>query len=149
MCIRDRARTAVLAESVAVSVVVGVLGVGRLPYQILGGRPLRLSTLSPPGAAAVRTALPVTPVPVTLVPVTPVPVSYTHLDVYKRQALELLSHDLDVAGWSGFDYNDVEIDDQTVPILMARATTSVVSPPVLSGHGLEANNCLLYTSRCV
>ena len=34
-------------------------------------------------------------------------------------ALELLGHDHDVAGWSGFDYNDVAIDDQTVPVLMA------------------------------
>jgi len=56
------------------------------------------------------------------------------------QALELLSHDPDVAGWSGFDYNDVAIDDQTVPVLMARAPSEVVSPPVLSGHGLEATN---------
>ena len=56
------------------------------------------------------------------------------------RALELLGHDHDVAGWSGFDYNDVAIDDQTVPVLMARATTEVVSPPVLSGHGLEAGN---------
>ncbi len=56
------------------------------------------------------------------------------------QALELLSHDPDVAGWSGFDYNDVAIDDQTVPVLMARAPTEAVSPPVLSGHGLEASN---------
>ena len=56
------------------------------------------------------------------------------------QALELLSHDRDVAGWGGFDYNDVVIDDQTVPVLMARAPTEAVSPPVLSGHGLEASN---------
>jgi hypothetical protein len=56
------------------------------------------------------------------------------------QALDLLSHDPDVAGWSGFDYNDVAIDDQTVPVLMARSPTEVVSPPVLSGHGLEASN---------
>ncbi len=65
------ARTAVLAESVAVAVVVGLLGIGRLPYQIVGGSPLRLSTLSPPGTAAVRTALLVTPVLVTPVLVTP------------------------------------------------------------------------------
>jgi hypothetical protein len=56
------------------------------------------------------------------------------------QALGLLRHDHDVAGWSGFDYNDMEIDDQTVPVLMAPAPTEVVSPPVLSGHGLEASN---------
>jgi hypothetical protein len=56
------------------------------------------------------------------------------------QALDLLRHDPDVAGWSGFDYTDVEIDDQTVPVLMARARTEVVSPPVLSGHGLGASD---------
>jgi hypothetical protein len=56
------------------------------------------------------------------------------------QALDLLSHDPDVAGWGGFDYNDVEIDDQTVPVLMARTPTEAVSPPILSGHGLEASN---------
>jgi hypothetical protein len=56
------------------------------------------------------------------------------------QALGLLRHDHDVAGWSGFDYTDLEIDDQTVPVLMAPAPTEVVSPPVLSGHGLEASN---------
>jgi len=59
------------------------------------------------------------------------------------QALDLLSHDPDVAGWGGFDYNDVEIDDQTVPVLMASERTDAVSPPVLSGHGLEASNQVL------
>ena len=53
-------------------------------------------------------------------------------------ALTLLRHDHDVAAWSGWDYNNVEIDDQTVPVLMARSPTEVVSPPVLSGHGLGA-----------
>jgi hypothetical protein len=56
------------------------------------------------------------------------------------KALDLLSHDPDVAGWSGFDYTDVAIDDQTVPVLMARSPTEAVSPPVLSGHVLEASN---------
>ena len=56
------------------------------------------------------------------------------------KALDLLSHDPDVAAWSGFDYTDVAIDDQTVPVLMARSPTEEVSPPVLSGHGLEASN---------
>ncbi len=52
--------------------------------------------------------------------------------------LTLLGHDPDVAAWSGWDYNNVEIDDQTVPVLMARSPVEVVSPPVLSGHGLQA-----------
>jgi hypothetical protein len=53
-------------------------------------------------------------------------------------AMRLLDHDPDVAASSGFDYNNVEIDDQTVPVLMARSPDEVVSPPILSGHGLEA-----------
>jgi hypothetical protein len=56
------------------------------------------------------------------------------------QALALLDHDPDVAAWSGFDYNNVEIDDQTVPVLMAGGHTEAVSPPVLSGHGLDADD---------
>jgi hypothetical protein len=54
-------------------------------------------------------------------------------------ALKLLAHDPDVAAWSGWDYNIVEIDGQTVPILFARSLSEAVSPPVLSGHGLEAD----------
>lgn len=56
------------------------------------------------------------------------------------QALKLLSEDRDAAAWSGFDYNNVEIDDETVPVLMARSLGEPVSPPILSGHRLEANN---------
>jgi hypothetical protein len=56
------------------------------------------------------------------------------------QTLKLLGHDPDVAAWSGFDYNNVDIDGQTVPILFARSLGEAVSPPILSGHGLQANN---------
>lgn len=56
------------------------------------------------------------------------------------QTLRLLSHDTDVASWSGFDYNNVEIDGQSVPVLFARSLGEVVSPPILSGHDLEAND---------
>ena len=56
------------------------------------------------------------------------------------QALELLDHDPDVASWSGYDYNNVTIDGQTVPVLMARETREPVSPPILSGHGLDASD---------
>jgi hypothetical protein len=54
-------------------------------------------------------------------------------------ALTLLNHDPDVAAWSGANYNDAEIDGQTVPILESNPRPKV-SPPVLSGHGLEAND---------
>jgi hypothetical protein len=55
------------------------------------------------------------------------------------RALKLLNHDSDVAAWSGADYTDAEINAQTVPILMSNPRPKV-SPPILSGHGLEANN---------
>jgi len=54
-------------------------------------------------------------------------------------AQELLNHDPDVAAWTGFDYNDVEIDAQTVPVLLARSTVPVLAPPILSGHGLHTD----------
>ena len=55
------------------------------------------------------------------------------------QSLKLLSHDSDVAAWSGFDYNVFDIDGQTVPVLFGRPHAAP-SPPVLSGHGLSAND---------
>ena len=55
------------------------------------------------------------------------------------QALNLLAHDRDVAAWTGVDYNNAEIDGQTVPFLFSRPRAEV-SPPILSGHGLDANN---------
>ena len=54
--------------------------------------------------------------------------------------LQLLGHDPDVAAWGGFDYNNVEIDGQTIPVLFARSRLEAVSPPILSGHGLDASN---------
>jgi hypothetical protein len=61
-------------------------------------------------------------------------------------ALQALGRDPLVAAWSGFDYNNVDIDDQTVPVLMARSSTEAVSPPVLSGHGLEAKDQIVIGS---
>jgi len=55
------------------------------------------------------------------------------------RALTLLNHDPDVAAWTGVDYFEVELDDETVPVLQANPNLRV-SPPVLSGHGLQANN---------
>jgi hypothetical protein len=55
------------------------------------------------------------------------------------QSLTLLSHDSDVAAWSGFDYNDFEVDGQTVPVLIGHPHAEA-TPPILSGHGLNANN---------
>jgi hypothetical protein len=55
------------------------------------------------------------------------------------QALKLLGHDPLVAGWAGVNYTDADIDGQTVPIILG-SPDAKVSPPVLSGHGLDAND---------
>ena len=55
------------------------------------------------------------------------------------QALKLLDHDPLVAGWAGVDYNDAQIDGQVVPIILGRPDAEV-SPPILSGHGLDGND---------
>jgi hypothetical protein len=54
-------------------------------------------------------------------------------------AISLLNHDANVAAWSGVDYTDFEIDGAIVPILLTSPHPQV-SPPILSGHGLDANN---------
>ncbi len=53
------------------------------------------------------------------------------------QSLALLAKDPLVAAWSGVKFADVEIDGQTVPVLMS-APRAPVSPPVLTGHALDA-----------
>ena len=55
------------------------------------------------------------------------------------QALRLLGHAPNVAAWTGVDYNIVEIDGQTVPVILGHPRAEV-SPPVLSGHGLDNND---------
>jgi hypothetical protein len=54
-------------------------------------------------------------------------------------SLKTLDHDHDVAAWSGADLIPVQVDGQFVPSLVASPHTRV-SAPVLSGHGLNANN---------
>ncbi len=53
--------------------------------------------------------------------------------------LRLLNADHDVAAWSGYSYGDVQLDGVTVPSLNG-VSRSRVQPPILSGHGLEADN---------
>jgi hypothetical protein len=55
------------------------------------------------------------------------------------QALSLLGHDRAVAAWSGVSFANAQIDGLTVPIILA-TTNAAVTPPMLSGHPLEANN---------
>jgi len=51
----------------------------------------------------------------------------------------LLDHDHDVAAWTGYNFADVQIDGQTVPALLD-GTHAALSPPILSGHGIQAKN---------
>ena len=53
--------------------------------------------------------------------------------------LTALQHDPDVAGASGFGELELEIDGRNVPTLMTPVPESV-SPPILSGHALAADN---------
>ncbi|HUC13201.1 MAG TPA: ABC transporter permease, partial [Acidimicrobiales bacterium] len=55
------------------------------------------------------------------------------------QSLKALDHDRDVASWSGADLAPVQIDGQFVPSVVA-SPHAQVGPPVLSGHGLDADN---------
>ncbi len=55
------------------------------------------------------------------------------------QALSALNHDTDVAAWSGYHPLSVQIDGQTVPVLLG-ANHAAVAPPILSGHGIDSNN---------
>ncbi len=61
------------------------------------------------------------------------------------QSLRALEHDPDVAGWSGVDLIPLQIDGQYVPTLLA-TTRGKVSPPILSGHGLDANDQIVIGS---
>jgi FtsX-like permease family len=54
-------------------------------------------------------------------------------------AAQRLSHDPDVAEWTGYNFAGVQIDGQTVPVLLAQ-THAQLNPPILSGHALNANN---------
>ena len=54
-------------------------------------------------------------------------------------ALTMLKHDKDVAAYTGASYNDLEMDGQEVPFLIENAGATV-TPPILSGHGVEGRN---------
>ena len=55
------------------------------------------------------------------------------------RALVLVDHDPDVAAWSDYNFADVQISGQTVPVLIGKPDATL-GPPILSGHGLEAKN---------
>ena len=51
-------------------------------------------------------------------------------------AFSMLKHDKDVAAYAGMSYNDMEMDGQEVPFLIANEDAAV-TPPILSGHGVD------------
>jgi len=55
------------------------------------------------------------------------------------QSTRLLSDDPYVAAWSGVNLANAQIDGMTVPILLA-GNHAAVSPPLLSGHEVDADN---------
>ncbi len=61
------------------------------------------------------------------------------------QSIRALEHDPDVAAWSGVDLAPFQIDGQFVPSVVA-TPHAPVAPPVLSGHGLDANDEILMGS---
>jgi hypothetical protein len=60
-------------------------------------------------------------------------------DAVPPGALASLHHDPDVASWSGYLESNVQINNQAFPMLIGPADPTV-SPPILSGHGLEAKD---------
>ncbi len=53
-------------------------------------------------------------------------------------AARLLAHDPDIAAWTGYSFAGVQIDGQTVPVLLAQ-THAELNPPILSGHALDGD----------
>ncbi len=51
-------------------------------------------------------------------------------------ALTMLRHDKDVAAFSGTSFNNLELDGQEVPFLL-ESDRAAVTPPILTGHGLD------------
>jgi putative ABC transport system permease protein len=56
-----------------------------------------------------------------------------------KKAAPLLRGDPDVEAWSGYYFDTLRIDGQTVPIL-GTESDAAVSPPLLSGHRVEARD---------
>ncbi len=54
-------------------------------------------------------------------------------------AQHMLDRDPLVAGWSGADYTDAEVDGQVLPIMLMRPGAKV-QPPILSGHSIRSSH---------
>jgi hypothetical protein len=59
------------------------------------------------------------------------------------QARALLNRDRNVAAWTPFDFGNIQIEGQTVPVLIG-SPRAQVTPPILSGHPLESNNQIVF-----
>jgi hypothetical protein len=59
------------------------------------------------------------------------------------QSRALLNHDPNVAAWTGFDFANIQIEGQTVPVLIG-SPRAQVTPPILSGHPLDADNQIVF-----
>ena len=57
----------------------------------------------------------------------------------------LLSRDPEVAAWTGYTFGNVQIDGLTVPVLLTQAHAEL-SPPILTGHVVDANNQIVLGS---
>jgi len=57
----------------------------------------------------------------------------------------LLSHDPEVAAWTGYTFGNVQINGLTVPALLTQAHAEL-SPPILAGHVVDANNQIVLGS---
>jgi hypothetical protein len=62
----------------------------------------------------------------------------TSMNSVPPKALAALQRDPDVAGWSGYQNISLQIDGQTVPVLVGN-NHATVAPPVLSGHAVDGN----------
>ena len=59
-------------------------------------------------------------------------------DVPAAQSASLLDHDHQVAAWSSYWFGTLQIDGIAVPVI-AGTPKATVAPPVLTGHGFDAN----------
>ena len=82
-----------------------------------------------------------------------IPVSYTHLDVYKRQAKTYVAPcKLSVAEWMAVWAQDSLVGIKASTAYLYKRTIELYIEPHLDHIRLDALNahtCLLYTSRCV
>ena len=82
-----------------------------------------------------------------------VSVSYTHLDVYKRQALiSFMAVPFGLAAVNGISMNIPEILKNAIPLLLTFSISGIcenLSFMPIIGSGALYMSCLLYTSRCV